>query len=252
MKSIYIRGGNKNEPGVLVLKEHLENKGHKVVRSKGDYYDVIVCFGCSTRDSGGQLRKPALNGNVNLFSKLEAFHRFQDRDILCPPFEPLGYGINIPNAIWGPFPWFARKKSHERGKDIVVCKSQADARACRDTHDFLTVYIPHTSELRAWVYKDECLAVYEKQYRDPSIDNYKNMEFRSELRDDLLSSRTLTGGAIDAVKALKMDFGAVDILKGTDGKYYTLEVNSMPDISSNIRASGIRLANRIHRWAEEQ
>jgi glutathione synthase/RimK-type ligase-like ATP-grasp enzyme len=47
-----------------------------------------------------------------------------------------------------------------------------------------------------------------------------------------------------------MDWGAVDILHGLDGKYYVLEVNSMPDISSNIRVSGIRLADRIHRWAE--
>jgi glutathione synthase/RimK-type ligase-like ATP-grasp enzyme len=151
-------------------------------------------------------------------------------------------------------PWFARKFAHERGKDIFVCKTKADVRERVQwyDHDFFTVYIPHDMELRAWVWKDEVFAVYHKQYRQHSLENYKNMEFRSELRDDLLRTRTLTGGAIDAVKALKMDFGAVDILHGLNGKYYVLEVNSMPDISSTIRVSGIRLADRIHRWAEAQ
>lgn len=251
MKTIYIRGGSAEEPGVLVLKEHLENKGHKVVRAKDKDYEVVVCFGVSMRDP--LVRKvPALNGHVNMYNKLQHFDRFRDADVLCPSTFPVR---NAPERGRGfPLPWFARKVSHERGKDISVCQTWEDVSRIKaeGEKDFFSVYVPHSEELRAWVWKDEVFAVYHKQYRNHSLENYKNMEFRSELRDDLLRTRTLTGGAIEAVKALKMDFGAVDILHGLDGKYYVLEVNSMPDISSNIRVSGIRLADRVSRWAEAQ
>jgi hypothetical protein len=251
MKTIYIRGGNKEEPGVLVLKEHLENKGHRVVRAKNQDYDVVVCYGCSMRDP--LVRKvPALNGHVNLYNKYQALERFRKNDVRTPEFFSVhtwmydGYDC--------PFPWFARKYAHERGRDIRICQTRNDVKEVygSGSHDFFSVYVPHDEELRAWVWNDEVFAIYHKQYRNPSLENYKTMEFRSELRDDLLRTRTLTGGAIDAVKALKMDFGAVDILHGLDGKYYVLEVNSMPDISSTIRVSGIRLADKIHRWAEAQ
>jgi glutathione synthase/RimK-type ligase-like ATP-grasp enzyme len=57
--------------------------------------------------------------------------------------------------------------------------------------------------------------------------------------------------AVKATKALKMDFGAVDILFNRhEGIFVVLEVNSMPDISSYERVSGIRLARLVSEWAE--
>lgn len=251
MRSIYIRGGAAEEPGVLVLKEHLEGYGHKVVRSKERDYDVVVCYGCSMRDPLVK-KVPSLNGNVNLYNKYQAMQRFDDKGVLTPTIFSLDEGEKrLPKYD---LPWFARRLSHEKGKDIHVCSTRADVLKrieLRDA-DFFSVYVPHDMELRAWVFDGEVIAVYHKQYRNPGLDNFKNMEFRSELREDLLQTRTLTGGAIKSVEALRLDFGAVDILHGEDGKYYVLEVNSMPDISSTIRASGIRLAKKISRWAEAQ
>jgi RimK-like ATP-grasp domain len=247
MKTIYIRGGDAGSAGVLALKHHLTQAGHKIVRSKDKDYDVVVCWGVSMRDNAVR-QVPSLNGHVNLFNKYRALELFEKADVRVPvTFQP-----HLAERFLAkePLPWFGRRYYHERGKDIQVCKTPRDVHEAVNYVDFFSVYVPNQNERRVWVYKDEALAVYEKEYARPGIDNYKNLEVRSELRDDLLRDRTLTGGAIKAVKALKMDFGAVDVLTGDDGNYYFLEVNSMPDISSNIRVSGIRLANRISRWAE--
>jgi len=252
MKSIYIRGGDAKEPGVLVLKEHLENKGHRVVRRKdGQDYDVVVCWGASMRDPLVK-RVPALNGHVNSFDKYAALDRFVKAGIRTPEFFSVERGMH--HEYNDPFPWFARKFHHEKGNDIRVCRTRKDVERVFEnrSHDFFSVYIPHDQELRAWVYKNKVFAVYHKQYRVHDVENYKRMEFRSELRDDLLNERALIAPATNAVEALRMDFGAVDILHGEDGKYYVLEVNSMPDISSTIRVSGIRLANIISDWAQAQ
>lgn len=249
MKSIYIRGGDAKEPGVLVLKEHLENKGYKVVRAKTQEYDVVVCWGCSMRDQ--YIKKvPALNGNVNLYNKCTALKRFNLNGCTIPSLvETYDKDMKYRVGQWGP--WFGRNLSHEKGRDITVFQTYEEVLKDR-SKDFYTLYVPHIKELRVWTFKGEAFAVYHKQYRNPGIDNYKNMEYRSELREDLLRNQSLMYSAVKATEALLLDFGAVDILEGTDGKYYVLEVNSMPDISSLERVSGIRLANLVSKWTEAQ
>lgn len=250
MQTIYIRGGDKEEPGVDVLKHHLENIGHRVVRAKTHDYDVVVCWGVSMRDP--LVRKvPALNANVNLFNKYEALMRFKRAGA---PIPTTLASYELDDAFFGQFPptvgpWFGRKFHHERGKDIEIYKTYRDV-VQQGAKDFYTLYYPHTQELRYWVFNGEVFAVYHKQYRNPGVENYKNMEFRSENRDDLVDGILIPNAAVGAVKALKMDFGAVDVLDNGREGFAVLEVNSMPDISSYERVSGIRLAKLISKWAE--
>jgi len=68
MKTIFINGWASDEPGSVVLKEHLQDLGHKVARSKNENYDVIVCWGNSNRVPDVK-KVPALNGNVNMYNK---------------------------------------------------------------------------------------------------------------------------------------------------------------------------------------
>jgi hypothetical protein len=246
MKTIYIRGGDAKEPGVNVLKAHLEAKGHHVVRNKKEDYDVVVCWGCSMRDP--QVRDvPVLNGQVNLFNKYEALMRFQDAGIPIPmtvkAADVVGRFPHAPEKG----PWFGRQLAHEKGKDIVVYDTWRKVLA-NNNSAFYTLYFKHAAELRAWVYKDRVFAWYKKYYRNPGLENYKNLEYRSELLPDF-RNLDMENAAILSVKALRMDFGAVDMLQRGD-EFMVLEVNSMPDISSTERVSGIRLANIIHNWAE--
>lgn len=250
MKTIYIRGGDKDSPGVYALKYHLKAKGHEVVRSREEKHDRIVCWGVSTRELNAP--KPSLNGNVNLYNKLQALTLFAKADVPVPTILGLEPSLTQKRLFNRTKPWFGRRIHHEKGKDIVVCNVWDEVENTVEYRqaDYFSVYIPHTHELRVWTFRGKALAVYHKQYKEPGIDNYKRLEFRSELRDDLLEDKHLCQYAVDAIKALKMDWGAVDILRGEDGEDYVLEVNSMPDISSTERVSGIRLASAISKWAE--
>jgi hypothetical protein len=250
MKTIYIRGGDKASPGVRALKHHLQERGHQVVRDRNEPHDRIMCWGVSTRELANP--KPALNGNVNLYNKMTALERFADKDIPVPTLLGPRTALTNRRLFNQTKPWFGRKSFHEKGNDITLCQEWGDVKnaLAKQVAEYFSVFIPHTEELRVWTFKDEAFAIYHKQYKKPGFDNYKNLEFRSELRDDLLREKPLCQYAIDATKALKMDWGAVDILHGTDGEYYVLEVNSMPDISSLERTSGVRLAKLVSTWAE--
>ena len=251
MRTIYLRlpdGNPELETGAKIVRAHLDAKGHKIVRNKTKEYDVTLCWGCSMHDPLVK-RVPALNGNVNQFNKLQALGQFRKKHIMIPLTITLEHATNLINLKAGP--WFGRNISHAKGKDIKIFETGEEVQRLGDK-DFYTLYVPHTEELRVWVFQGKAFAIYQKHFKKPGLDNYKNLECRSELREDLLHTRRLTEKAAEAVDALKMDFGAVDILHGEDKGYYVLEVNSMPDISSMIRVSGIRLADLISRWAEKQ
>jgi hypothetical protein len=252
MKSIYLRAGTGKSASADMFQAQLEALGHNVVRDSKSSSEVIVCWGTSIRDYSGPV-KPTLNGSVNLFDKFESMKRFQKANVNTPTILKIEDAIHGGGLIY-PLPWFARSFHHKKGNDIVLCKVKEDVDYIvrNQAADFFSVYVPHDMELRAWVFGGKMFAVYHKIYKNPGLNNFKNLESRSELRDDLLGNRTLIENSTAAVSALKIDFGAVDILRRLNGRYYTLEVNSMPDISSMIRVNGIRLAKLVSNWVENR
>jgi glutathione synthase/RimK-type ligase-like ATP-grasp enzyme len=250
MQTIYIRGGKGSNTAIKVMMHHFDELGHKVVRNSEDPFGVGLSWGCSYEGP-----KPFLNAHVNRFNKYTAFSKFRDAGVACPTtFE-----INSKLAdIKAPFPWLARKKQHSKGKDIVVCKNIAEACDIRreGTHTFFSAYIPIDVEYRVWVFKDKAFATYEKVYKGAGeyqgFMRNRRFGFEFSKRNNLVGNPTIEGPCIKAVKALGMDWGAVDILKGKDGKYYVLEVNSMPHISNIKRSCGVKLAAHVSKWAERQ
>jgi glutathione synthase/RimK-type ligase-like ATP-grasp enzyme len=121
-------------------------------------------------------------------------------------------------------------------------------------HTHFSVWIPTATEYRVWTICGKAIAIYEKVYKGSGeYDGFmrnRRFGFKFEKKDELRETKAITKPAIEAVKALHMDFGAVDILKGKDGKFYVLEVNSMPHIDNLKRSSGVRLAKAISNWAE--
>lgn len=249
MQTIYIAGGGPKNTAVRILTAHLERLGHRVTRDAQDPkgWDVTLRWGRSYH-----CNKPAINANVNQFDKYDAFYRFANRDVPIPYIFPIDDWDRQDKK----FPWLARKRHHIKGKDIVVCNTRQEAGMCEDTHDFFSVFIPTKTEFRVWVLKDKAFAVSEKLYKGEGeyegVCRNRRFGFKFENQDEQLANDKLCKPAIAAVKALNMDFGAVDILQGKDGKYYVLEVNSMPHIDSENRVSGIRLAKLVSQWAEAQ
>jgi len=247
VKTIYIRGGKANNTAINVMKHHLEALGHPVTRSKEDPFQVGLSWGVSYEGD-----KPFLNSHVNRFNKFTAFTKFRDAGVMCPVTFPINDALRHNNQL----PWLARRKQHTKGKDIVVCKSARDIAnvANAGDHDFFSVFIPVATEYRVWVLHDKAFATYEKVFKGEGeyegFARNRRFGFSFQKRDDLVGSHQLEGPCIAAVKSLGMDWGAVDILKGKDGKYYVLEVNSMPHISNIQRSCGVRLAKQVSMWAE--
>lgn len=249
MKTIYLRGGKETNTAVKMLTHHLSALDHEVVRHRDLPHDVIVCWGMSC-----ERKTPTLNGNLNKFDKWEAIRAFHYAGI----FAPVVFSIETHEDYRGPFPILARRRTHRGGTDILVCNNRSEAHeawAAR-VYDFFSVYIPTSTEYRVWVFKNKAFAVYEKLYKGEGeyqgIQRNRHFGFKFEKQDELLQDKALITVSVAAVKALEMDFGVVDVILGKDGKYYVLEVNSMPNISSLQKSSGIRLAKRISDWAEAQ
>jgi len=247
MKTIYLRGGKATNTAVQILTHHLSALEHEVVRHRDLPHDVIVCWGMScTRET------PTLNGNVNKFDKWEAILQFHRHKISAPIVFPIR---ELEHHAFR-FPLLARNRTHRGGLDIKVVNDWREAYAvnAKGDKDFFSVYIPTETEYRVWVFKNRAFAVYEKLYKGEGeylgIQRNRHFGFKFEKQDELLQDEALSTLSIAAVKALNMDFGAADVILGKDGKYYVLEVNSMPNISSLKKSSGIRLANQISRWAE--
>ena len=248
MQTVYIAGGCKSNTAVNILKGHLEAKGHRVTRDSKDPegWDCTMRWGISYHGD-----KPAINARVNEFDKLEALLQFERCGIAAPYVIPRihdGFCFEATD-----FPVLARNIHHAKGTDIVVCHNLHDV-ATVEGKDFFTPWIPTKTEYRVWVFLGNAFAVYEKEFKGEGeyrgFNRNRRMGFKFVKHDELRVICALTESACKAVRALHMDFGAVDVLLGKDGKYYVLEVNSMPYIDSSKRSTGIRLAERISQWVE--
>jgi glutathione synthase/RimK-type ligase-like ATP-grasp enzyme len=132
------------------------------------------------------------------------------------------------------FPILGRRTHHARGTDVVLCLQRRDYERSRLRRDYYVQYVPTSREYRLHVVGDECIRVQGKYLdypRDwqPHIRNYASgYRFRApsrRLRPDRIEA------AVAAVKALGLDFGAVDLIVGDDDQAYVLEVNTAPSCS---------------------
>ena len=126
-----------------------------------------------------------------------------------------------------------RNRHGSRGTDIVMIPSLFPHVAL--TSEFYTEYVPNTREYRVHVFRGEVIRVQGKYHdfpeaqTNPFIKNHaQGYRFRAPSRNP--HTHRLRA-AITAVECLGLDFGAVDLLVGTDGQTYVLEVNTAPACS---------------------
>lgn len=207
-----------------------------VVRGNG-----VVCWGMGY---GGEL--PALNRHASRYDKLEQLRVLRDAGVLTVPFfERLPEGAEN-------YPLLGRRLRHHGGRDIQLIMQPGDAAHCGA--DFYTRYIPRQTEYRTWVYRRRHLGTYEKVLAHPERYNRIGANFRNGFAFNLVPGEGVAdeirnlGSA--TVTALGLDFGAVDILRGMDGRYYVLEANTAPGAESEDRFGIRNLASKIRRWAD--
>lgn len=136
------------------------------------------------------------------------------------------------------FPVLGRKIHHVAGNDIVLCMQKFDLPlAIKAGCKYFTKYIPTAVEYRVHVYGDNVIKVSQKVltdehlYKDAFIRNFdEGFTFKQPTVKLPTSAK---GMALDAVDALGLTFGAVDLVVGDDGKPYILEVNTAPGLKTD-------------------
>lgn len=202
---------------------------------------ALVSFGVQLSTS-----RPSLNSHAGATNKLQQLELLSQSGIPVPKF-----------SVWSApsLPALARKRYHYGGKDIMPVFQQEEVSWRKAAGaDFFVEFIPTASEYRVWVFRRSHLATYVKEMKRPEKYRRIGRNYKNGFAFNLVQSELVPRGAVDmaiqSVAALGLDFGAVDILKGTDGNFYVLEVNTAPGVEGSLR-QGIRaLASKIARWEE--
>lgn len=215
-------------------------------RSTNGQADYLIRWGSRT-GAGWRPRQDVVNSRSALENNTDKFDAMQQLE---------SAGIRVPNYAESrdafgdeiEYPILGRNRNHARGEDIELILQWRDAYLT--DNDFFVEYVPTDFEYRMHVVNGEVVQVHEKRLRNeadnhPYIRNSETgwvfLEPRESPPPDSL--------AIDAVGALGLDFGAVDVIReeGT-GDHYVLEVNSAPSLDeANLRRYGDSFAEIIGR-----
>lgn len=134
-------------------------------------------------------------------------------------------------------PVLARKPKHTRGKDILLCLQNKDIRrAMRWGKTFLIEYIPTEREYRVHVFGNEIIRTSQKvlMSRENYLPYMRNDDHNHTFRNPRVQlTEHQKSVAINAVKVLGLDFGAVDMVISDDGNPYVLEINTGPSLIEN-------------------
>lgn len=171
------------------------------------------------------------SGNVGFgvmkFNKLEALEIFQEE------------GVPTPNLFYPdegfPGPCVGRRSMHSRGRGMFICKDLKDYQRTRRLKRPPTHYLewinPPLREFRVHVAFGKVIKL---------MDRPTGWYPGSGPAPEFSHKKTLRQVALDAVEALGMDFGAVDILWTQEKGFMVLEVNSGPDLK--------RSEDTLHRY----
>lgn len=233
-------------PTGRILAGLLVEKGAEIVPVESADTEGVVCYGVPY--TGGL---PSLNARAGTFNNIAQMNKLSASGIRVPPFV-----TNVEYADWTAleFPLLAREEKHHGGRDIrpVLQIEEVPWRMAAGAK-FFTQYIPIAEEYRAWVYRRRVQAMYTKDMRYP--DKFKRIgrNFHNGFAFSFLEKTARPVDACDlaakAVFALDLDFGAVDLIKGKDGRFYVLEVNTAPGVTDGIRQGVSALASAIVKWA---
>lgn len=178
--------------------------------------------------------------------KLSSLQTLIQKKISVPELFLLNEDVTIDK-----FPILARTRTHQQGTDIILCLQKTDIeRAIRLGRSYGLRYIPTAREYRIHVFNGKSIKVSQKIWTDttkvykPWVRNHLNGHtFRIPETPLDETSRAL---AKAAVKALKLDFGAVDLIVDDKGESFILEVNTGPGlVRSGIKKYCTHLAKKL-------
>lgn len=209
---------------------------------------VHVCYGVGHRDG-----RFVLNGNCSAMNKLQQSQRLLEglgpgRALAVTHLAEEAMAMLTAGSVL-----VARDLVHSRGRDIkMALEPWQITPLIQSGSAFFTKYEPSVREFRVWTYRNRHLGTYEKVLRRP-VDykrigrNHANGFDFSGVESEMVP-QALKDLSRDSLRALGLDFGAVDAIQTPDGRYVVLEVNSAPGVSDERRRVVVGLAHRIVRW----
>jgi glutathione synthase/RimK-type ligase-like ATP-grasp enzyme len=224
------------ETGAL-LQQYLTDRGVTIGRS----YTHGICYGGLIGRAENILNQQCIT------DKITRMHAMQAHGVQTVPWFSKDNWTNRTVS----FPLLARKTHGFGGTDIVpVFQPEELPWRIAAGWDWFSEYVPVRTEYRVWVFQDECIGTYEKVMRRPADFKYIGRNFRNGFEfqpvGNINSIRYL--GAM-ALRAIGLDFGAVDILVGMDEQEYVLEVNTAPGVlASHAEPTLGILADRMVAW----
>lgn len=217
------------QPGFLRLRDE---RFHKVRPN-----DFVINWGVSSPVAGVKFhfnQPPAIKKATD---KLQAFIAMEDAKVRTVKFtddiqEALKWCQNGATVV-------ARMKLTGHSGDGIVIIEKGKVNTLPQMMEFeaplYTHYIFKEKEFRVHVVRNKVVDT-QRKIKDPDVEEVKSWKVRSHdngfifARNDISPSADRDAVAINACKALGLDFGAVDIVQDKSGTYFVLEVNTAPGL----------------------
>lgn len=225
------------ETGAL-FEGYLKDRGVVVTPTA----EAVVCYGFPVGT-----RHKTING-IGTGGKIASLTAWKAAGVRTVPW----FAAGTPIPVDFKFPALARQNHGFGGKDIVpVFQAIEVPWRIAAGFDWFSSYVPLDTEYRAWVFRGEVLDTYEKVMCRPTEYKYvAGRNFRQGFEfQHVPTPKDVEAEVVAALRTIKYDFGAVDALRGVDGKIYILECNSAPGaLRSKAHSTIAKFADRIAEW----
>jgi len=194
-------------------------------------YDYVIRWGSTATGPEAMARTFNLSSAIaNAVDKLRAFDLLREAEVPVPMWSSNWRELR--------FPMIGRKTMRGKGGKGIVLYLQPNDLLCQTQPIAAYVqYIPKAREFRVHVAFGNVVKVSEKKYSPAKGKKYNSLIWNYRhgfvFRREVPNFDPEYGNiACDAVRSLGLDFGAVDMIEGTDGFPYVLEVNTAPGVTS--------------------
>jgi hypothetical protein len=207
-----------------------------------------------------KLDQPLLNKpeSVNVaINKLATLNKLQECNVPIPEFTTSKavalQWLNAGKVV------FARTKLRSKGGDGCIWYKKQKGLEVVDPNDLVdaplyTLLFSKQHEYRVHVFKDKVIDFTQKKKvegfekeRDPYVRSH--MEGWIFARESVTLPQSAEDAAVLAVRALGLDFGAVDIADNKDGLVCVFEVNTAPGLEGTTT---VKYSEAITNWVKEQ
>lgn len=227
MKIWITTNGRPSDSAELISKQPGFGRSLKGGRIKPD--DIVINWGSASKLKLDKSPKRVYNSPeavLRASNKLRTFKEFSEHNVPTPAWT-----TDAEVAKGWDHTVFARTKlSGHSGDGIVIVPKGDDIPEA----PLYTYYIFKEREFRVHVVNGRVIDT-QRKIRDTSreVTSWKIRSHENGFifaRNGLTADPELEQVAINAIAALGLDFGAVDIIQDKDNKYYVLEVNTAPGL----------------------